>query len=141
MNLHLEAYDSGEGKVAQTKMLAEVLKEERDKGNYVIAGGDFNQIFSSADENAYPPNPDLWTPGEIDVDQIGEGFQFFMDESTPTCRSLDKPLEGADKDNFQYYLIDGFIVSDNITIDDGKTVDLGFKATDHNPVVLNLTLN
>ena len=141
INLHLEAYDSGEGKIAQTKMLAEVLKEERDKGNYVIAGGDFNQIFSSEDETIYPPNPELWMPGEIDVDQIGEGFQFFMDESTPTCRSLDRPLKGADPENFQYYLIDGFIVSDNITIEDGRTMDLGFKVSDHNPVILELTLN
>ena len=140
INLHLEAYDSGEGKVAQTKMLSEVLKEERDKGNYVIAGGDFNQIFSSEDETIYPPNPELWTPGEIDVEHFDEGFQFIMDETTPTCRSLDRPLEGADPDNFQYYLIDGFIVSDNISIEDAKTLDLGFKVSDHNPVVMKVTL-
>ncbi|MGX8774978.1 MAG: endonuclease/exonuclease/phosphatase family protein, partial [Bacillota bacterium] len=140
INLHLEAYDSGEGKVAQTKMLSKVLKEERDKGNYVIAGGDFNQIFSSEDETIYPTNPELWTPGEIDVDHFDKGFQFIMDESTPTCRSLDRPYEGADPENFQYYLIDGFIVSDNITIEKAETLDLGFKATDHNPVVMELTL-
>ena len=140
VNLHLEAYDSGEGKIAQTKMLSEVLKEERETGDYVIAGGDFNQIFSSADENAYPPNPELWTPGEIDVDQFDKGYQFIMDEKTPTCRSLDRPLEGADPENFQYYLIDGFIVSDNIKVDRAETLDLGFKVTDHNPVVMELTL-
>lgn len=42
INFHLEAYDSGEGKIAQSKMLAEKLQDEYDKGNYVIAGGDFN---------------------------------------------------------------------------------------------------
>ena len=140
INLHLEAYDSGEGKVAQTKMLAEVLKEERDKGNYVIAGGDFNQIFSSEDGTIYPPNPELWTPGEIDVERFDEGFQFIMDETTPTCRSLDRPLKGADPENFQYYLIDGFIVSDNISIEDAETLDLGFKVSDHNPVVIDVML-
>ena len=30
-------------------MLKEVLEAERAKGNYVIAGGDFNQIFSDVD--------------------------------------------------------------------------------------------
>lgn len=45
VNLHLEAYDSGEGKIAQTKMLFNILEEEYKKGNYVIAGGDFNQTF------------------------------------------------------------------------------------------------
>jgi len=43
VNLHLEAYDSGEGKIAQTKLLVEFLEQEYAKGNYVIAGGDFNQ--------------------------------------------------------------------------------------------------
>ena len=139
-NLHLEAYDSGAGKIAQTKMLAELLKEERAKGNYVIAGGDFNQIFSSADKDAYPPQPDKWLPGELDEEQFGDGWVFLMDEKTPSCRSLDQPLVGADLGSFQFYLIDGFIASDNIQIDDLKTMDLGFVNSDHNPVVLQFTL-
>ena len=42
INLHLEAYDSGEGKEAQTRQLVSFMQEEYGKGNYVIAGGDFN---------------------------------------------------------------------------------------------------
>ena len=139
-NLHLEAYDSGAGKIAQTKMLAKLLKEERAKGNYVIAGGDFNQIFSSADKDAYPPQPDKWLPGELDEEQFGDGWIFLMDEKTPSCRSLDQPLVGADLGSFQYYLIDGFIASDNIQINELETMDLGFVNADHNPVVLQFTL-
>ena len=52
VNLHLEAYDEGEGKLAQTKMLADLLNEEAERGNYVIAGGDFNQVFSSVNTDA-----------------------------------------------------------------------------------------
>ena len=52
INFHLEAYDSGEGKVAQMKQLSEKLQEEYAKGNYVIAGGDFNQTFEGMD--TYP---------------------------------------------------------------------------------------
>ena len=139
-NLHLEAYDSGEGKIAQTKMLAELLAQEAGRGNYVIAGGDFNQIFSSEDSGLYPAMPGMWTAGEIDVSQIEGDWQFLMDETVPTCRSLDKPYLGADRENFQYYLIDGFIVSGNITVDTLETVDMGFTATDHNPVRLTATL-
>ena len=139
-NLHLEAYDSGEGKIAQTKMLAELLKAETDKGNYVIAGGDFNQIFSTADKTAYPAQEGMWTPGEIDTAAFGDGFNFLMDESVPSCRSLDKAYKDADKDAFQYYLIDGFIVSDNIAVESVKTQDLGFVNSDHNPVLLKCTL-
>ena len=137
-NLHLEAYDSGAGKIAQTKMLAKLLKEERDKGNYVIAGGDFNQTFSSADKEEFPPQPGKWQPGDLDVTQFGDGWKFLMDHETASCRSLDQPLAGADLDSFQFYLIDGFIVSDNIRVEKLQTLDLGFVNSDHNPVVVEL---
>ena len=52
VNLHLEAYDSGEGKIAQTNMLADILRTEAEAGNYVIAAGDFNQAFSGTDTSA-----------------------------------------------------------------------------------------
>ena len=139
-NLHLEAYDSGEGKIAQTKMLEELLTEEAAKGNYVIAAGDFNQIFSTADQEAYPLQEGTWHPGEIDVNSIDGDWSFLMDEKTPSCRSLDMPYADADHDNFQYYLIDGFIVSGNIGVDEFRTVDFDFENSDHNPVVLRCTL-
>ena len=63
-----------------------------------------------------------------------------MDEKVPSCRSLDKAYEGADKENFQYYLIDGFIISGNMRVKNYETMDLGFKNSDHNPVVVNLEL-
>jgi endonuclease/exonuclease/phosphatase family metal-dependent hydrolase len=141
VNLHLEAYDDGEGKIAQTKMLAEFLNTEAEKGNYVIAGGDFNQIFSTADTSAYPAQEGKWAAGEIDVTQIDGEWQFLMDSSVPSCRSLDQAYENADKDTFQYYLIDGFIVSDNITVESCENQNLGFKVSDHNPVVLKITLD
>ena len=141
VNLHLEAYDSGEGKIAQTKMLAELLNQEYEKGNYVIAGGDFNQIFSSANEEAYPLKEGMWHPGVIDISEIKGDWNFLMDESVPSCRSLDQPYAGADHSDFQYYLIDGFIVSGNITVDEFSNEDLEFVCSDHNPVVLKATLN
>ncbi len=65
VNLHLEAYDDGDGKAAQTQQLKKLLEEETEKGNYVIAGGDFNQEFSNYDNSAYPIiNDDVWIPGK-----------------------------------------------------------------------------
>ena len=140
INLHLEAYDDGEGKIAQTKMLAEVLEKEAAQGHYVIAGGDFNQIFSTADDSKYPAQEGKWAAGKIDVSQINGDWQFLMDESLPSCRSLDQPYAGADKSGFQYYLIDGFIVSGNLQVNFLGTRDLDFVVSDHNPVVLQVTL-
>ncbi len=141
VNLHLEAYDSGEGKKAQTEMLRDYLQAEMDAGNYVIAGGDFNQIFSNA-KKVYPELEGTWHAGELDTSAFDSRFTFLMDTDTPSCRSLDKAYAGADTDSskFQYYSIDGFIVSDNIRIDSVVTQDLQFKNADHNPVVLDVTL-
>ena len=140
INLHLEAYDDGEGKIAQTNMLKDIIKTETDRGNYVIAGGDFNQTFSSVDSSKYPTYPDAWQCGSIDVNDFPDNLQLLMDDSSPSCRSLDRPYAGADKTQFQYYVIDGFIVSDNVTVDHFETVDLDFVNTDHNPVVMRFTL-
>ncbi len=140
INLHLEAYDSGEGKEAQTRQLVSFMQEEYAKGNYVIAGGDFNQRFTNVDQSAYPVYEGMWQPGEINADAFGSDFTLLMDNTTPTCRSLDKALAGADAEGFQFYLIDGFIVSANVTPDAVETLDFGFACTDHNPVRMSFTL-
>ena len=141
VNLHLEAYDDGQGKIAQTEQLAQLLNEEREKGNYVIAGGDFNQMFSNIDTTKYPADPSKWLPGIIETDHFGSGWTHLMDAAVPTCRSLDQAYAGADPETFQYYLIDGFIVSANLTVKDCSTQDLGFVHSDHNPVKLTVQLN
>ena len=141
VDLHLEAYDSGEGKIAQTKVLNEFIQSEYDKGNYVIAGGDFNQEFPGA-LVVYPnTHKDLWTPGTLDASMIPDGWSFAYDTSTPSCRLLNQAYNPDDKENTQYYVIDGFIVSPNVTVDSVKTLDEGFANSDHNPVLLKATLN
>lgn len=140
VNLHLEAYDDGEGKEAQTKLLAGFLKEEAAKGNYVIAGGDFNQTLDTVDLSAYPVQKEgLWEPGMIDTSAF-EGLQCLMDERLPSCRSLDRAYDAADPD-FQYYVLDGYLLSENLAVEQFETVDLGFQNSDHNPVRLRVTLN
>ena len=139
INLHLEAYSSEEGKAKQAAQLMGLMKDEYEKGNYVIAGGDFNQTFKNVDLSKYPNNGD-WDCPVMDNTAYPD-FQFKMDETVPTCRSLKTPLVGYDKATFQYYMIDGFIVSNNVTVNEIHTLDLGFKNTDHNPVSMNIKLN
>ena len=140
VNLHLEAYDDGEGKIAQTKALMGFLAEEYEKGNYVIAGGDFNQTFPGALDKYPVKNADLWTPGMLDNSDLpGDAWQFVTDLDTPTCRLLNEPYD-PDSAATQYYVIDGFIVSPNIRVDSVETIDAGFEFSDHNPVYMNITL-
>lgn len=142
VNLHLEAYDDGTGKAQQTKLLQEYLDMEYDSGNFVIAGGDFNQTFSNVDTSSFAQLPGTWKCGELDCSQFNKNWKFEMDTRKPTCRSLDRPYAGADhsRKKFQYYMIDGFIVSKNIKVKKVKTINAGFKNSDHNPVVLTVQL-
>ncbi|MBR7082019.1 MAG: endonuclease [Oscillospiraceae bacterium] len=141
VNLHLEAYDDGDGKIEQTKQLRALLDEEAAKGNYVIAGGDFNQTFSSVDTGLYPAQEGKWQAGIINTEDFGSDFSMLMDPSTPTCRSLDQPYAGADKGSFQYYVIDGFIVSSNLRVESIETLDEGFLCADHNPVLMSVVID
>ena len=137
INLHLEAYDDGEGKRAQTEQLMQILAAEYRNGNYVSAGGDFNQTFEGA--ASYPLlDESFWQPSKVYVSDLPNGFSFVYDDATPTCRLLNKPYDGERK-NAQFYVIDGFIVSDNLKVNLIETVDLNFQYSDHNPVLLQVT--
>ncbi len=139
VNLHLEAYDDGEGKAAQTKMLMDFLTAEYEKGNYVIAGGDFNQTFPGA-LDAFPiQDASLWTPGVLESGILPEGWQFACDLTVPSCRLLNHPYDPDPAGN-QLYVIDGFILSPNVQLDSVETLDRQFQYTDHNPVLLQATL-
>ncbi len=141
VNLHLEAYDSGEGKIAQTKQLMDFLAGEYAKGNYVIAGGDFNQVFPGGTEAWTNTHQDLWSPGLLEETSLPDGFRYAYDLSVPTCRLLNQPYDPSDAENTQYYVIDGFIVSPNVTVESIRSIDAGFENSDHNPVMLRVLLD
>ena len=137
INFHLEAYDSGEGKIAQSRFLAQKLAEEYEKGNYVIAGGDFNQTFDMID--TYPVlDRENWTPGIIGKADLPQGFSFAVSDNVPTCRLLNAPYSGNYQDS-QVYVLDGFIVSDNLNVLQIKNIDTGFEYSDHQPVRLQVS--
>ncbi len=137
INVHMEAYDDDDIREEQTQQLVELMKEEYAKGNFVIAGGDFNQTFPNCDSYEVT-DPDLWTPGRLQ--RSPAGFRYAYDDSNPTCRLLNQPYD-PDSEETQYYVIDGFLVSPNVTIDGVETLDYEFIYSDHNPVLLNFTLN
>ena len=139
VNLHLEAYDDGEGKKKQMEQLAAFLAQETEKGNWVIAAGDFNQTLADAMQ-AFPILDGEWTPGVLETGLLGENLTALMDPSAPTCRSLRRPYDG-EREGFQFYMIDGIIVSDNVTVEEMHTLDRDFRYTDHNPVVLSFRLD
>lgn len=147
VNLHMSAYDS-DGSLRDQEMayLKTFLEEQKILGNYVVVGGDFNQTFPEADD-LYPVSSNFYEAYTIEEDFLPNGYRFEVDLSNPTCRLLNQPyVEGSE--GTQYYLIDGFIVSDNIeltpvSIDSVYTVmtiNHEFLYSDHNPVIMKFKL-
>lgn len=132
INLHLEAFDDGEGKKAQIEALMKILEEEYSKGNYVIAGGDFNQVLPETLDKYPIKGVSKWLPAILE--ELPEGWQYAFDDETPTCRLLNQPYCSYSQFT-QYYVIDGFIVSPNVEVKSIKTIDRKFKYSDHNPVL------
>ena len=58
----------------------------------------------------------------------------------PTCRLLNQPYDPSDVENTQYYVIDGYLISPNLNVERVETLDEGFAFSDHNPVLLTLTM-
>ena len=139
VNLHLEAYTTGEARKKQLDTLFSLIQDEYEKGNYVVAGGDFNANFPGA-EDWYPlEDGAAWVPGDLRLDELPPGFTYAYDLSVPTCRALNKAYDG-NRGNHTMYAIDGFIVSDNVKVNATQTVDLNFQYSDHQPVVMDFTL-
>lgn len=148
LNLHMSAYDEG-GKIRakQLEMLNEVLAFEYFKGNYVIAGGDFNHCliadgFNSDEEaltyfESKQQVPDWVKNSVLHQNEIADGCKIVAPKNAATCRGADIPYE---KGVNYSTVIDGFIVSDNIEIVKNETVDMQYAYSDHNPVNLKFKL-
>lgn len=138
INFHLEAFDSGEGKIEQTKLLSELILKEYENGNFVLAGGDWNQTLIKDLE--YAPNLlTQWYPGTLDWESL-PNWEMGVDKSTPTNRSLLKPYIGNEEELAKFF-IDGFIVSPNIKIIKTKVHEMNYKYSDHEPVVMQFELS
>lgn len=136
IQVHLSAYDKGGTiRAKQLTLLNEVLEEEREKGNYVIAGGDFNHdIADSIDTFPSEQKIPEWVY-QISGDDLAEGYRFVKAENAaevPTCRGADIPYE---KGVTYTVIVDGFLVSDNIEAR-AHNIDAEFQYSDHNPVVM-----
>ena len=112
-------------------------------GNYAVCGGDFNKdllgdsaaVFGVSGE-AYP-----WAQAFPD-DLLPAGITLAapLDEAQPlpSCRNADAPYDPA---TAFVLTVDGFLLSDNVTVREARVVDSGFAWSDHNPVKLIFSLS
>ncbi len=63
------------------------------------------------------------------------GWQIVIDPSVPTTRTNEQPYKAGV--NYTT-IIDGLVISPNVAVDEVRGLDLGFRITDHQPVVATL---
>jgi len=154
INVHLSAYDDGNMRIQELAKLQEIIQEAYSQGDYVVVGGDFNQSFPGALSNYQDQdNYQYTTTYELKEDNFWEAFplnptwfnennyQLISDALIPTCRLLHQPYDSENLSNNQYYLIDGFITSQNVEVINYQTIDENFQYSDHNPVKITIKLH
>ena len=124
INTHNSAYDDGSLKKAEMDFLKEFLKAEELKGNYIIVGGDWNQHAPGAGDRQVPN------------DYI-EGWNWVYDTLFPTNRNLEKAYVAGET---KTQVIDFFLCSPNIEPQEVNVINLDFKFSDHQPVLLTAKL-
>jgi len=134
-NLHLSAYDDGTVKQSQMDTLKNLLTREFEKGNYVVAGGDWNQ----SPPGYKSPRPGVAATVEMNVPDVypAEGWKWAFETSIPTNRKLNE-IYTEGKTGID--ILDFFLVSPNVEIVHVKSEDLGFKSSDHQPVKMTVKL-
>lgn len=141
-NVHASAYGSDDSiRQAQMSMLFEDMNAEYQKGNYVICGGDFNHDFTGdSSQKLNGADADFGWAQPFPAEMLPTGFtrciDYAGDTLYPTCRNCDIPYEPG---NFTI-IVDGFIVSDNVSCTEVRHVDTAFTYSDHAPVVMTFTL-
>lgn len=161
VNSHMSAYDEG-GEI-RTKQVAELnafLQERKDAGDYVVVGGDWNHdlLTNNPDFPQYTKDNKPFGEKKKSPDWVNfyfndehkspliDGYTVVASDNVPTCRNND--IEYEPGKTFTC-VVDGFIVSDNISIISHQNVQTkqgdkgydGFAFSDHDPAMIEFELN
>lgn len=141
--VHLSAYaKDGSLPERQLNVLFQDMQAEYDAGNYVICGGDFNCDLQLFEEEKTAEA----LAGPFPRSSIPEGFRLSVDLIPETKLAT---MQGSARDTKEPYrqffsqtcLLDGFLVSDNVSVFDVSIVNGEFQYSDHNPVLMFFQLN
>jgi endonuclease/exonuclease/phosphatase family metal-dependent hydrolase len=136
INTHNSAYDA-DGSLRRVEMgfLRDFVQAEYAKGNYVIAGGDWNQCPPNFAFNKFRPavRDSSDYPGSVSTDFLPADWTWAQDTTQPTNRKL---YDVFNADTTFYTLIDYYLLSPNVALEKIHTPNLQFRYSDHQPNVL-----
>lgn len=140
INVHNSAFDDENVlKPIELNTLKSFMMEEYRKGNYVVAGGDWNQNPPgySATSIHKQWNP-VSIPHPISETLFPSEWKWAFDNTIPSERFNDKPfVKGINKTT----TIDFFLVSPNVNVVSIETINLDFNYSDHQPILMTFSIS
>lgn len=136
INTHNEAFDEGDIRKAQMEYLKVFILNEYNNGNFVIAAGDWNQCPPDL-KPAFRGNRVNTSQMVMSPDYLPLEWEWVYDAATPSNRTI---IAAYDPGTTTTTVIDFFLLSPNIESDYVKCIQLDFKNSDHNPVMIHVKL-
>ena len=136
INTHNEAFDPGEIRKAQMSYLKKFMLDEYEKGNYIVAGGDWNQ----SPPGFKPDFSDNLLNTEqmmMENDYLPSDWSWVYDNTYPTNRTVTASYNPSETTTT---VIDFFLLSPNVLKINVETIHLDFENSDHNPVIMKVRL-
>ncbi len=137
INTHNSAYDDGSLKKGQMDYLKNFLLKEYEKGNYIVAGGDWNQCPPNLEPKIEGYIFDEETFDLIDENYLPADWKWAYQTKVPTNRRVATPYN---KKTSKTTMIDFYLLSPNIEVINIEGVNYEFKNSDHQPVKLSIKL-
>lgn len=140
LNVHNSAHDKdGSLKEQERAFIKDLIIKEYEKGNYIIAGGDWNECPPNFPFNTFKTAGDTegYEPRNVPMDFLPEDWVWVYDPTTPTNRSAKNPYQP--KVTFTT-LIDYFLISPNVQVSKVKGINMDFQFSDHQPVWMEVRL-
>ncbi len=139
INTHNSAYVFDDSlRNIELEIIKKEMMKEYEKGNFVIAGGDWNmnppgmKIKKLRDANQFKPSVVV-----MNKNCFPDGWEIAFDPEYPTNRDISEVYQ---KSSTPTTIIDYFILSPNIKLLEVKTLALDFTYSDHQPVIIRVKL-
>jgi endonuclease/exonuclease/phosphatase family metal-dependent hydrolase len=138
-DVHLSAFDpKAELRHRQLEAVTDFALAEYGRGGHVVLGGDWNLLLAETRFAHTTEERFLFWLHPLPADFPPAGWRLAADERVASVRTLERPFRTGE--NYTA-VIDGFLVSPNVTVLEVRTDELGFRFSDHQPVMVRLRLD
>ncbi len=128
-NTHNTAFDSGDMRLREVKFMGQIVESQ---SNYIVAG-DWNSTPPGYTPKEQSMTNRYFSPQGLGMEDLPPNVSVHYTPTIESVRYLDSPYV---ENRSTTTLVDFAILSENCRIIEYKTLDLGFKNSDHNPIII-----